>query len=44
MGVAVMLHLCVAAFDKDAAIAFTLRLEMKHHSNADADIMNGLMY
>ncbi len=41
---AVILHLCVAVLDKDAAIAFTLRLDMKHHSNADTDTLNWLMY
>jgi hypothetical protein len=39
-----MLHLCVAAFDKDAAIAFTLRLDVKHHKSAETDILGWLMY
>jgi len=43
LGVDVILHFCVATFDKDAAIAFTLHLDMKHHNNADTDILNGLM-
>ena len=39
-----MLRLRVAAFDKDAAIAFTLRLDAKHHRNAEPDRMSWIEY
>ncbi len=43
-GASVMLRLRVAVFDKDAAIAYTLRLDAKHHRNAEPDRMNWAEY
>jgi len=34
-GTSVVLRLCVVALAKDAAIDFTLRLDAKHHRNAE---------
>ena len=43
-GVPVMLRLFVAILAKGTTISFVLRLDAKHHRNADTDIINGLMY
>jgi len=39
-----MIRLCVAALDKDAAIAFALRLDENHHRDAETDTLSWLMY
>jgi hypothetical protein len=43
-GASVVLRLHVPVFDKDAAIAFALRLELEHHNNAETGTLNWLMY
>ena len=43
-GTSVLIHLRVAALDKDAAIAFALRLDANHHKSAETDILDWLMY
>jgi len=43
-GASVMLRLGVAVLDKDAAIAFTLRLDAKHHRNAESVKMMWTVY
>ena len=43
-GVSVVVHLCVAPLIKGTTIDYVSRLDMKHHRNADTDIMSRLVY